>query len=114
MLFYSYSLHLRSDEGAEAELEEYLASKRGEPFHFMEEALKYCKNDVLILALAVLSLEAEVLRQSENSISFIFSSSFTIAGLSAIFYRHLYMEAKSMGIVSLPTPASLIELVRFR
>lgn len=63
----------------------------------MDEALSYCANDTLILTLGVLYLEAEVLRASKYEISMIWSSSFTLAGLSAIFYRHLFMGQNSIG-----------------
>lgn len=74
--------------------------EKGKPFIFIEEALRYCANDSLILLLAVLTLESELLRQSRFEITFVFSSSFTLAQLSSIFYRQLFMPENSIGLFS--------------
>lgn len=66
----------------------------------MKECVKYCWQDTLILGLAVLSLEKETLVESGYQISFIRSSTFTLAGLSAVFYRQLYMKPNSIGLIN--------------
>lgn len=97
LLYFSYSPHLLGTANAVKELETFLEDKKGKPFNFLKECLIYCRNDTLILFLAVLSLELELLKQSKYEISFIFSSAFTLAQLSSIFYRQLYMPANSIG-----------------
>lgn len=81
------------------ELGSFLDTKKGEPFHFMQECLKYCQIDVLILALATLCLEEATLQETDYRISLICSSSFTIAGLSSIYFTHLFMKERSIGLI---------------
>ena len=69
-------------------------------FNFEQEAIKYCSNDTLVLLLAVLCLEREMLITSNYQISFIASSSFTLAGLSSIFYRQCFMPKNVIGLIS--------------
>jgi hypothetical protein len=49
--------------------------------------------------LAVLELEKSTLKDTQFEISFNFTSSFTLAGLSAIYYRHLFMAPNSIGLI---------------
>lgn len=84
-------------EAEVAELEAFLASKKGVKFNFLNECLKYCMQDSIILFIAVLYLEKECLLASDFKISFINSSTFTLAGLAATFYRGLFMAKDSIG-----------------
>jgi hypothetical protein len=98
--------NLRSD-AERKELLEFLASKVGQEFDFMRECLQYCDQDVLILTLAVLALELATLLGTKFHISFIHSTSFTIAGLSSVYYRHLFMKENSIGLYPLHGYANL-------
>lgn len=89
-----------SSEKDLAQLHAFLKEKKGEPFCFLKECLKYCWQDTVILALGVLILEKETLVESGFQISFIRSSTFTLAGLSAVFYRQLFMKKDSLGLIN--------------
>lgn len=62
-------------------------------------AFRYCHQDSLIVALAVLALEKSTLEDTNYQISFIHTSAFTLAGLSAVYFRHLYMTVDSIGLI---------------
>lgn len=79
------------------ELREFLASKEGCGFNFRNECLEYCSNDVLVLFLAGMCLEMATLKQSNYAISFICSTTFTLAGFSALFFRALFLKPQSIG-----------------
>ena len=71
------------------ELVRFLEQQQGSKFIFMDECIKYCEQDVLILALATLAMEKATLVETGFQISFIYSSAFTVASLSSVYYRHL-------------------------
>lgn len=109
LISFSYAPHLLPDQEAESELDSFLNKQKGKPFDFMKECLKYCYHDTLVLGVAVLTLEIQVLRNTNYEISFICSSSFTLAGLSAIIFRQCFMQPGSIGLIYLPNP----QLFRF-
>lgn len=47
----------------------------------------------------MLALELSTLKDTDYNISFINTSSFTLAGLSAIYFRHLFLTEDTIGLV---------------
>ena len=65
----------------------------------MKECLRYSEIDCKILCIATLCLEEASLADSRGEISFVFSKPFTIAGLASMYFRHLFMEPNSVGLI---------------
>lgn len=64
---------------------------------FQKECSKYCLVDSKICFLACICFEESVLRLSKGRISFLNSSTMTIAGLSSLMFRGVYMPGKCLG-----------------
>lgn len=101
LMSYSYQPHLFRSAREVAELDDFLAAKKGAAFVFRDEVLGYCRSDTLVLCLATLKLEEATLRESGYKLSFIASSSCTIASLSTLYYRSCFMPADSIGVLPL-------------
>ena len=95
---FSYSpLSARSEESLQ-KLKEWHESVADTPFIFKEEALKYCMSDSILLAMCAEKVEDAILELTENDISLLNSSSFTLASLTMTIFKHHHMNIP-MGIV---------------
>ena len=75
-------------------MDKFLLSKRGQRFNLLKECQEYCEQDAVCLFLAVLSFEKTVLEQSAFHVSFLAGSGITLASLSALLFRAVFMQAR--------------------
>ena len=79
MSSWRYSPELCRSEAELAELREWHAGVADSPFDFKQQAVDYCLNDCLVMALCAEKLEQVILEQTDNEISFLNSTTFTLA-----------------------------------
>ena len=92
-MYSSYYPHLIKSQQELSDLDAFLVSKRGQRFNLLQECRRYCEQDAICLFIAALSFEKTVLDQSSYHVSFLAGGAITLASLSALLFRAVFMRA---------------------